>query len=152
MFHRSCCSSSSVRMNFTVPSLRRTLPPFGSWLSKVKSRRVGRAHRFLSPPARGQVWCAKHTLITRRSAILARLARITSVSIYDFRFPIFDLRFSIPDWIGDIRQSKIANWGCHPPRIEYQDSAGWNFPFAAGYSAIIISKRPLVNAVLDQPK
>ena len=36
-FHRSCWSSSLVRMNLTVPSLSKTQPPFGLWLSKVNS-------------------------------------------------------------------------------------------------------------------
>jgi len=36
-FQRSCFNSSSVRMNFTVPSFKRTKPPLGSWLSKVNN-------------------------------------------------------------------------------------------------------------------
>ena len=36
-FHRSCFNSSSVRMNFTVPSFNKTQPPLGSWLSNVNS-------------------------------------------------------------------------------------------------------------------
>ena len=36
-FQQSWLSSSSVLMNFTVPSFKRTQPPLGSWLSKVNS-------------------------------------------------------------------------------------------------------------------